>query len=138
MEREPVEPASTTYKDWVGTAAAENSMIASSGDLHKLAGLDAERWTVVAIDMWAHSHGEPPNWTVIVHAFDREANAAEDFEGMRRLLDERGSVPVTSVQVHNASLEDVVKCMKVVHFQLRNPHLSGLDVVQRTDHPPQE
>jgi hypothetical protein len=49
-------PAETSYKDWVGTAAAESSVVGTSGSLSDLAGLD-ESWVIVAVDAWTFSHG---------------------------------------------------------------------------------
>lgn len=132
-----LEPAGTTYKDWVGTAAAENSFIKGSGSLHELAGLDGDRWSILAVDAFAHSHGADPQWTVQIYAFDREAAGDPRHEDLKALADERGSVPVTEVRVHGVTLDDVIKCMKVVHFQLISPHFQKLNIVDRSDFPTQ-
>jgi hypothetical protein len=123
-------PAETSYKDWVGTAAAESSLLGSSGNLNDLAGLD-DSWVTVAIDAWTFSHGEDPDWTVQISAV-----AGNDWEDQERIVADRGSLPVRNVEVQGASLDDVIRCMKVVHFQLRLPHAPVLDVVERTNHPP--
>jgi hypothetical protein len=123
-------PAETGYKDWVGTAAAETSVVGTSGSLSDLAGLD-DSSVIVAIDAWTFSHGEDPDWTVHISAV-----AGADWENQERIVAERGSLPVRNVQVDCASLDDVIRCMKVVHFQLRLPHAPVLDVVERTNHPP--
>lgn len=136
MER--VEPASTSYRDWVGTAAAENSIIVGSGDLYELAGLDHERWSILGIDAWANSHGVDPDWTVHVYAFDKTAAEVSSHDELIALAAERGSVPVTDILLHNVGLDDLIRCMKTVHVQFRSPNFLELDVVDRGDHPPQD
>lgn len=137
-ERDMVQPATTTYHDWVGSAAAENSMIEGSGDLYELAGLNHEDWTILTVDMYAFSHGKDPDWHVDVYAVDRKGNGIESFEDMKRLEAEQGSLPVKEIALHGVSLEDIVRCMKVVHFQLTSPNFPALHVIERTDHPTQE
>ena len=137
---EPLRPASTSYKDWVGTAAAETSMITGSGDLYALAGLDAERdrWTILAVDITGHSHGADPDWDIYIYAVDRRQHDVASYNDLKALEAERGSIPVRSILVHGATLDDVVKCMKLVTFQLISPNFPNLDIVNRGDHPPQE
>lgn len=136
MER--VEPASTTYQDWVGTAAAENSIIIGSGDLYELAGLDSDRWSILCVDASAYSHGADPQWMVRVYAFDRTAAEVSSHEELKAVAAERGSVPVKEVLLHNVGLDDIIRCMKTVQVQFRSPHFPDLDVVERGDHPTQD
>lgn len=135
MTRETVGPASTSYKDWIGTAAAETSMIKASGDLYELAGVDFETSTIVAVNMWASSHGEDPDWDVSVYVADRTSDEVRKFDDMKAQEAEFESLPVRHIELHNVSLEDVVKCMKVVEFQLRSPHYKNMHIVGRGDHP---
>lgn len=133
-----LEPATTTYEnDWKGTAAAENSMIVGSGDLKELAGLGQE-WTVLAVNAFAHSHGAPPDWTVQVYAANRGELGVESFESWAEIAAEHGGVPVTEVLVHDATLDDVIRCMKVFDVQIKNPNVPSLLVTQVADHPEQE
>lgn len=138
MDLEYVQPATTTYHDWVGTAAAENSVLEKSGDLYKLAGLDHDRWSIVAIDMVAFSHGDPSSWDVRVYAVDNVKHEIKTYEDMKALEARRGSLPVVDVLLHEVDLEDIIRCMKVVHFQLRSHGWESLDRVSRADHPPQD
>lgn len=85
----PIPSAESTYKDWRGTSCAENSLVNTSSDLYELAGLDHERWTILAIDIDAHSHGAPPDWNIRVYAADR------DILAVQRLL---GHTSVTTTQ----------------------------------------
>lgn len=130
--------ATTSYKDWIGTAAAEDSMVHGSKDLHDLAGLDPDQWSILAVDMFTHSHGADPNWTVSIAALDRHSEEVANFEDLKALEAERGSLPVTHIVLHDVDLDDVVKCMKVIHFQLRSPHFQKLDIVDRGDFPVQQ
>jgi len=130
-----VQPASTTYKDWVGTAAAEDSIITGSGDLYELAGLNRDQWSILSIDAFAHSHGQEPSWHVHVYAFDRAAAEVTSHADLKRLAAERGSLPVTDILLHDVDLDAVIRCTKVIHVQLSSPHFSDLDIVETRDHP---
>lgn len=121
----------------MGTAAAENSFIVGSGDLYKLADLDPAQWSVLAVDAWAYSHGADPEWTVHVYAVDKTAIRVTSHEELKAVSDERGSVPVTDIKLQGVSFDDVIRCMKTVHVQLRSPNFPELDVVDRSDHPQQ-
>ncbi len=138
MPRDTVGPASTSYKDWIGTAAAENSMIRNSGDLYELAGVDVKTSTIVAVNMWASSHGEDPDWDVSVYVADRTSNDVRKLDDVNAQEAEFESLPVRHIELHGVSLEDVVKCMKVVEFQLRRPDYKDMHVVARGDHPTQD
>lgn len=138
MEREVVQPAGTTYTDWVGSAAAEDSVLEVSGDLYVLAGLEPAKWSILAVDLYAFSHGSTPAWHVDVYALDRQSNSVNSFDDMQALQASRGSLPVVHVRLHGVGIDDVVRCMKLVRFQLIKPDFSNLDVVERTDFPPQE
>lgn len=138
MTRENLGPASTSYRDWIGSAAAENSMVRKSGDLYKLAGIDNESSAIVAIDMWANSHGEEPDWNVLVYVADSASDELRRFDDLKAQEASQGSLPVREIMLHGVSLEDVVRCMKVVHFQLKSPHYEAMHITERGDHPPQD
>ena len=131
-------PAETTYKDWVGTAAAETSVMTASLDLDELAGLKGDDWLIVAVDVSAHSHGEPPDWDVSVYAVEKGKHGVNDWGDLERVEAERGSVPVKEIRLHDVSMDQVVRCMKLVFFQLRNPRFENLQVVDWGDHPEQD
>lgn len=139
MEREHVQPPSSPSDDWIGTATAEQSVIVHSNDLYELAGLDPNRWSILGLDMYAFSHGDPPRWNVHVYAFDRNREDGEvnSHEGLKQLEAKRGSVPVTDILLHNVSFEDIVRSMKVIHLQLLSRNFAHLDIVDRADHPVQ-
>lgn len=138
-EPSPIPFAESTYKDWRGTSCAENSLVNTSSDLYELAGLDHERWTILAIDIDAYSHGEPPNWDIRVYAADHRALGVGRFEDWQRAADDHGgSIPVVDVLLHDLEFEDIIRCMKIIGIQLR---LGSFDIpLTRTayaDHPEQ-
>ena len=110
-------------------------MTNTSGDLYELAGLDHDRWQILAIDMTAHSHGEDPRWMVYVYAADRiehEVNQAEDWEKVAARHD---GIPVVKVLLHDVDAADVIKCMKLMSVQLRDGSTRPtLTTRTRTDH----
>lgn len=137
MEKEIVQPPSSPSDDWIGKATAENSVIVYSNDLYKLAGLDHGKWTILGLDMWAFSHGDPPSWSIHVYAVNRESEDVRGYDGLNELEAERGSVPVTDIQLHDVSFEDIVKSMKVIHLQMLSRNFDKLDVIDRADFPEQ-
>jgi hypothetical protein len=135
---EYVRMATASYEDWTGNAVAEKSM-AHMDQLYELFGLDMDSWWVLAIDAFASGRRDVPDWTVRVYAFDRAGNAANDYGAMMKIAEERGSVPVTEVLVHNVTLDDIAKLMKVTHIHLRDRNAPpNIDIIDRGDHPPQE
>ncbi|ASW53002.1 hypothetical protein [Plantactinospora sp. KBS50] len=138
VEDQILEPAGTTYKDWLGSAAAEDSFIKGAGNLYKLAGLDHDKWSILAIDVYTFSHGAPSDWQVSVYAVDRANVTPDNYDGLKALEAEQGSVPVTEFKLDNVSLEDVVRCMKVMHVQLTRHNFRRLNIVDRANFPPQD
>lgn len=133
--------AESTYKDWTGTACAETSMILGSGDLFELAGLKGERdrWSILGIELSAYSHGVDPRWSINVYAADRDELGVKVFEDWDRVAQQHGGIPVVDILLHEASLDDVIKCMKVFGVQLRSGHLKHpLLHAAYADHPEQD
>lgn len=138
MEPYLLKPMEAPYTDWTGSAAAENSMIDSSGDLYELAGLEHGDWTIIGVEFGTFSHGKPSNWEVHVFAVDRRKHGVESFEDMQELDVREGALPVTDILLHDVTLEDVVRCMKFVGFRLESPNFRQMRVVALADHPVQE
>ena len=131
----PVEPPSASHVDWSGTVIVEDSIVGSSGDLYALAGLDLETWTILGIDMYAFSRGEEPDWDIHVYAFNRQEHGVDSFEAREDLEATRGPIPVRDILLHDVSLTDVVKCMKMIHLQFLSGESPRLEVVELGDHP---
>lgn len=89
--------------------------------------LAARRLSLVAI--W---------WNVQVVGPMKVANGIDSHEALKALADQRGSVPVKDILLHGVTFEDVVRCMKLIHVQLRSPSFPDLDIVERGDHPAQD
>ena len=116
-------------------------MVATSGDLYELAGLAGEpdRWTILGIEMDAHSHGEDPRWDIRVYAADREELGVESFEDWDQVAAAHGGIPVVDIALHEAGPDDVIRCLKVLGIQLRNGHVEHpLLHSAYADHPEQD
>ena len=71
-----LDAASTTWNDYVGTAAADDAhAFHGTRSLYDLAGLDRDRWVVVAVDLAVHSTAPE----VVVYALDRSADGDAPF-----------------------------------------------------------
>ena len=139
-ESTTVPDARTTYPDWSGTSCAEDSFINTSGDLYELAGLDHDRWQILAIDLDAYSHGKDPSWSIYVYAADRikhEVTQAEDWD---KVAAQRGGIPVVKVLLHDVDAADIIKCMKLMSIQLRDRATSPYNLIHtaNADHPDQD
>jgi len=133
--------AESSYNDWRGTACAESSMLVGAGDLYELAGLadERERWSILGVEMDAFSHGADPRWTIRVYAADRQELGVSSFDDWARVAAEHGGIPVVDILLHDATLDAVVKCMKLVGIQLRSGHLEQpLLHAAYADHPKQD
>lgn len=129
--------------DWLGDAAMEDSMVNTSSDLYELAGLDHMQWVILDVEAFAFSHGRDPEWQINVRAFHCGELDPDDSGAFTRAIEEAkgedGSIPVKDIKLHDVSLDDLVKCMKLVSFKVRNPHVAGdLRVVELGDHPQQD
>lgn len=90
-----LDAASTTWNDYVGTAAADDAdAFSTHQSLYALAGLDRERWVVVAVDLAVRS-SEPE---VTVYAIDREGQDGSAFD-IDAVIATNGYVPVTAVRL---------------------------------------
>lgn len=134
-----LDPASAGHDaNWFGTASAEHSVVEASNNMYELAGLDRERWMILAANALGFSHGAEPRWTVDFYAADKHALNISTREDWRRVEAQPGGVPVTEVRAHDLSFDDLVKCMKSVEVQLRSPANVRLQVTHRADHPSQD
>lgn len=88
--------ASTTWNDYLGTAAADDAdAFTASQSLYALADLDRERWVVVAVDLAVRS-ADPE---VIIYAIDRQLDTSDGAFDIDAVIAEHGHVPVTAVRL---------------------------------------
>ena len=115
-------------------------MTNTSGDLYELAGLDHDRWQILAIDMTAHSHGEDPRWMVYVYAADRHKHGVTQAEDWEKVAAQHDGIPVVKVLLHDVDAADVIKCMKLMSVQLRDRATSPYSLIHtaNADHPDQD
>ena len=96
MEPTRLAAASTTWNDYVGTAAADDADVLTGGhSLYELAGLDRDRWVVVAVDL-AVRNADPE---VVIYAVDRWSEGAGEPFDIDEVIGSRGQVPVTAVRL---------------------------------------
>ena len=84
-DREYVQPASSTYEDWKGTAVAENDIVKGK-DLYELAGLDHSNWSILGMDFIG---GGAPGW-VYVYALDRVKHKVHSHDDLMKLAEKHG------------------------------------------------
>lgn len=90
-----LDAASTTWNDYVGTAAADDAdAFSAQHSLYALAGLDRQRWVVVAVDLAVRS-SDPE---VTVYAIDRAGDDGDAFD-IDTVIAANGHVPVTAVRL---------------------------------------
>lgn len=92
-----LDAATTTWNDYVGTAAADDAdAVPGSRSVYDLAGLDRDRWTIVAVDLAVRS-AKPE---VVLYALDRRGRSTQgDPADLDEVIARHGYVPVTSVRL---------------------------------------
>ncbi|EKT76365.1 hypothetical protein WSS_A43134 [Rhodococcus opacus M213] len=108
--REYVGQASTSYRDWVGTAAAENDAVGP--DLYRVVGLDSGSWIIVGFDIYG---GGGDGEDVFVYAVNTEGDATS----LDAAAESDGALPVTSFMLHDVAAQQVIDTMQQYHMHLR-------------------
>ena len=100
-----------TSSDWNGTAQLDHRR---SADLARLAGLDSEKWMVVAFDIGGGENGHD----LRVVAVDRDLipEAADELRGIA--AEHGGEIPATEFLVHDVEPYDVLQRI-TRRFELR-------------------
>ncbi|TQK27911.1 hypothetical protein [Arthrobacter sp. SLBN-53] len=112
------------FSDWIGTAVLDQD-VTLGPRLEAVAGLDRQRWCVVAITVQvACTPGVADS--VWVDAVDLGAidNADGGFFEILKLAAAHGSVPVTRFHLDGATADDILTLMTGCRFQVQ---LAGLD-----------
>jgi len=94
-------PATARWNDYVGTAAADDAdVLRGSRSPYELAGIDRDRWAIVAVDLDRGEHGE----RVTIYATDRQEYAHLQSGSAGGALDDE--VPVTAFHLEGARRVD--------------------------------
>ena len=125
MSEQVLGPASAGWSDYVGSAAAEDAAaVLGSPSLYELAGVDRERWTILAVDL-----NVDVTTAVTVYAFDRSAHDQDTLDEIERLGWSTGQIPVRAFAVPaeqvDAFVEDAFKrlAVRLVARQVRDQAL---------------
>ena len=95
-QRGVLDPATSRWSDYVGTAAADDAdVLRNTPSLYELAGVDRQRWTILGIDL-ASEQGEA---TVTVYGFDRTQHSPDSVAEFDQLAKDAGGIPVTAFPV---------------------------------------
>ena len=98
-------PATVRWNDYIGSAAADDAeAVRDRPSLYVLAGIDRERWTILAIDLKVFET-QP---TVTVYAFDRRAHGIGSATDLQSLGQRLGELPVTGFAVPDQHVEDFI------------------------------
>ena len=93
--------ATTRWSDYVGTAAADDAAaVAGRASVYELAGLDRDRWLVVAVDIEV-LNGE---LGAVIYAVDRSTGAGgPDSFDVEELIAEQGHLPVKAIRLNRSA-----------------------------------
>jgi hypothetical protein len=89
--------ATTRWSDYVGTAAADDAAaVAGNASVYELAGLDRDRWLVVAVDIEVLD-GE---LGVVIYAVDRSIGGGDPASfDVDEVIAEQGHLPVRAIRL---------------------------------------
>ena len=93
------------WNDYIGTSAADDApAVRDRPSLYVLAGIDRERWTILAIDVKVFET-EP---AVTVYAIDRQAHGIGDTTSLQEFAQRLGELPVTPFPLAEQHVEDFI------------------------------
>jgi hypothetical protein len=125
MSERVLGPASAGWSDYVGSAAAEDAAaVLGAPSLYELAGVDRERWTILAVDLDVDR-----TTAVTVYAFDRSTHGEGTLDDIERLGWSTGRIPVRGFAVPadqvDAFVEEAFKrlAVRLVARQVRDQAL---------------
>ena len=88
-------PATTSWNDFVGTAAADESSSDLRPSLYELVGLDPAAWIILGLDLTAVG----PASGLVVYALDRAAHGVTSQAELVELGQRSGELPVTAFEL---------------------------------------
>lgn len=121
-EKSRLGSAQVRWNDYVGTAAADDAdALLNRRSLYEIAGLDRERWTIVAVDFSLGTSADP----LVVYATRRSGDQSVDAEA------EVGSLPVTAFHLGGSVQLDqfLAEAFQRVSVRLLSSGISGRDLV---------
>ena len=98
-------PAHTRFNDYVGTVAADDAeAVKDQPSLYELAGIDRERFTILAVDVTVDSQV-----TATVYAIDRVELGIARHAEISELSETRRDIPVVSFDIPQPNVKDLIK-----------------------------
>ena len=113
-------PARTNFNDYVGTVAADDTEVAlDQPSLYELAGIDRERYTILAIDLIVDG---PVAATI--YAVDRVEQGISLHAEIVELGQRAGEIPVVQFDLAEPGVEEFIrKAFKRISVRLVAQHL---------------
>lgn len=95
-------PASATWNDYLGTAAADDAaVVAHQPSLYELAAIDRDRWMILSLDV----NRTAASTTVTVYAIDKAEHHIVKTADLDALGEAAGALPVTAFVLPAESAE---------------------------------
>ena len=127
MSYDILKEASSSYKDWSGTAAADQHGTIGHKSAHELVGLDSDKWWIVGYDFQGQHLTKPGH--LYIYAVDRQTYNIKDYDALQQYGTNHGSIPVTSFLVHDVSPADFISTVfNQFQVQLRTRSLENHDL----------
>ena len=127
MSYDILKKASSSYKDWSGTAAADQYETIGHGSAYELIGLDSDKWWIVGYDFQGQHLTKAGH--LYVYAVDRQTYGIKDYDALQQYGANHGSIPVTSFLVHDVSPADFISTVfNQFQVQLRTRSLENHDL----------
>lgn len=124
-----LKPARVQSSEYLGTAAAEPDFTIHGDDLDDVIGLDADAWSVLAIEFYDGTG--PGESSVTVYAIDRKAHnlGPASHQQLFDLAESRGNLPVTQFEVHGVHAEQITtRVFKRYRVQLRSAATADIEL----------
>ncbi|BBX87863.1 hypothetical protein MAUB_57360 [Mycolicibacterium aubagnense] len=122
--------ASVTYPDWVGDVALEKTMAGNTA-IYDLAGLDAEEWQIIGLDLGATRSGASHPHVIAVR---------KSTLGGKHIA-ELDSIEAVDIQLHNVDPWDLLLAianMLDIRLRLRAVENATIAITELLDSPPQD
>lgn len=127
MNYDILKEASSSYKDWSGTAAADQHETSGHKSAYELVGLDSKKWWIVGYDFQGQHLTKAGR--VYIYAVDRQTYSIKNYDALQQYGASHGSIPVTSFLVHDVSPADFISTVfNQFQVQLRTRSLEDHDL----------